>query len=159
MRDLTAKLAARRQFADTYLAAHSALMLERERGNEHDDCAVRVAVDGKVVGYLENGLAMIVARELDRGRPVYASPIEGRQGQITLYLLEPGERRPGPRSHLVEVTSSDGRRSYVVDRRKGLCTCVAGRWVHCRHQRQAGAPSRSRPSRAVPAMSSAAASA
>ena len=137
MEPMTARLAGRKHHP-AEIGPRSLLTLEHERTNPVDFWAVAVYADGVMAGYLETGLARLVAPMLDRGRPVFASAIDGKQGMVNVYV--PGRRdRLGPDGNLVEVDSSDGSRRYVVDRRHGRCTCPAGRFVYCRHQAQVGA--------------------
>jgi hypothetical protein len=137
MEPMTARLAGRKHHVGE-ISPRSVFVLVHERANPVDFWAVAVYADGTMVGYLETGLARLVAPMLDRGRPVFASAIEGKQTMINVYV--PGRRdRLGPDGNLIEVESSDGARRYVVDRRHGHCTCPAGRFVYCRHQAAIGA--------------------
>lgn len=136
MRAITARLAGRRHHA-VELRADGVFALRREPENPADRSAVAVTVDGETAGYLEAGLATLVAPLLDHERPVFVA--HGKAETVTLYVPERGEHAPDTRgSSLVRVASGDGRRSYVVDRRRGLCTCPAGRYVRCKHQRAIG---------------------
>jgi len=141
MEGLTARIAGRRLRADATIDPAADVTLEREPDNEHDHWAVRILADGSLVGYLEAGLARLVAPMLDRGRPVAAAP-SGHQHDINLFVPNRRERVGG---NLVWVVSSDGTKRYLVDRLHGLCSCPAGRFVYCRHQRAVGAPARPRP--------------
>ena len=136
MEALTARLAGRRHYP-ALLEARSEISLVHDRTNPVDRNAVEVHSDGEMVGYLESGLALMVAPRLDRGRPVYASAIPSDQAKITVYILGRGDRVG---RNLVSVTSSRGRRGYVVDRRRKvpLCTCPAGRYAPCRHKKALG---------------------
>ncbi len=141
MEGLTARIAGRRLRADVTIEPTADVALEREPDNAHDRWAVRILADGAVVGYLEAGLSRLVAPMIDRGRPVVAAP-SGHQNEINLFVPNRRERIGG---NLVWVPSSDGSKRYLVDRRHGLCSCPAGRFVHCRHQRLLGARARPRP--------------
>ena len=134
MQALTAHLAARRRFGDNLLTARSQVELAHEKANRHDRAAVIVSADGNPVGYLEAGLAALIAPLLDRGRPLRAA---GREDGRSIDLFIPGPRETLGRN-LVEVPSSDGSRTYLVDKRRGLCTCPAGRWIWCRHKQLLG---------------------
>lgn len=141
MDSLTARIAGRRLRGDVEIAATADITLERERDNAADPLAVAVRADGELVGYLEAGLARLVAPLLDRGRPIAAGPT-GHQNEINLFIPSRRERLG---RNLVWVPSSDGTKSYLVDRRRGMCSCPAGRFVHCKHQRAVGATPRPRP--------------
>jgi hypothetical protein len=145
MEPMTAKLAGRKHHKTT-ITPTSEIAFVRERDNPVDHWAVRVEVDGCHSGYLETGLARLVAPLLDRGRPVFGAPIDGgknaaNQSLVNIYV--PGRYDVlGEHGNLVIVPSSDGQRRYVVDRRHGGCTCPAGRFVRCRHQQLVGARDR-----------------
>lgn len=145
MEPMTAKLAGRKHHP-SLITPTSEITFVRERDNPVDYWAVRVEVDGHHSGYLETGLARLVAPLLDRGRPVFGAPIDGsrnaaNQAMINVYV--PGRCDIlGPDGNLVLVSSSDGQRRYVVDRRHGGCTCPAGRFMRCRHQQLVGARDR-----------------
>ena len=138
MQAMTAKLSGRR-YHDGEIETLSQLTVRHENDNDVDSNAVSVLNGDEVIGYLERGLATMVAPLLDRGRPVLASPIKGKTGEINLFVPEAYERISNS-GHLVRVPSSDGQRSYVVDVRRGLCTCPVGRFVRCRHQKALGVP-------------------
>jgi hypothetical protein len=134
MNAMTAKIAGRKHHPAAY-NLQSTLALVHERSNPVDSHAVAVYADGRQIGYLERGLAHLVAPFLDRNRPVFASPLEGKDGVISLFIPNRADRLGG---NIVMVTSSDGLRSYAVDCRNGICTCPAGIYVVCRHKRSLG---------------------
>lgn len=145
MEPMTAKLAGRKHH-QVKIEPTSVIVFVRERDNPVDHWAVRVEIDGYHGGYLETGLARLVAPLLDRGRPVFGAPADGHkdsanQNLINIYV--PGRYDVlGEEGNLVIVPSSDGQRRYVVDRRHGGCTCPAGRFMRCRHQQLVGARDR-----------------
>lgn len=131
MHVLTAKLAGRR-YHPGLLEPTSILALRRDKANRVDRSAVAIMADGETVGYLEAGLARLVAPLLDRHRPVFVSPIKGNQKAINLFVPTRSDRLG---RSLQTVISSDGQRQYVVDAAHRLCTCPAGRFLLCRHIR------------------------
>jgi hypothetical protein len=131
---LTAKIAGRRRHGKLTVSPESQITLCHRRDNPAHREAVEVLADGQMIGYLEAGLGVLLAPYLDRARPVRAG---GRDDGISLDLFIPGRADQIGRN-LVEVNSSDGNRTYLVDRRRGICTCPAGRWVWCRHKRELG---------------------
>lgn len=149
MQAMTAKLSGRR-YHDGEIQTLSQLSLRHETDNSVDANAVAILNGDEVIGYLERGLATMVAPLLDRARPVLVSPIKGKTGEINLFIPEAYERISS-NGHLVRVPSSDGQRSYVVDIRRGLCTCPVGRHVRCRHQKALGVPPPTPPAAAAPA--------
>ena len=151
MQAMTAKLAGRR-YRDGDIQTLSQLDVRHEVDNAVDANAVAIVDGDDVIGYLERGLASIVAPLLDRGRPVLASPIKGKTAEINLFIPEPYERISSS-GHLVRVPSSDGARTYVVDTRRGLCTCPVGRHIRCRHQKALGVQPPTPPAAAVVAAS------
>ena len=134
MNAMTAKIAGRKHHSAPY-NLQSTLSMVHERTNPVDSHAVAVYADGLQIGYLERGLAHLVAPFLDRNRPVFASPLENKDGVINLFIPTRSDRLGG---NIVMVTSSDGLRSYAVDCRNGICTCPAGIYVVCRHKRALG---------------------
>ncbi len=135
MRAATVRLAGRR-YADPAVTVTptSTVDLVLEPRNAVDRNAVAVVIDGRRAGYLEGGIAGVVAPAMRSRRPVFAAPFGKHADEITLYLPSRGDRLG---ENLVEVPSSRGDRSYVVDPAAGLCTCPAGRYVACRHKAQA----------------------
>jgi len=134
MNVMTAKIAGRRHHPAAY-DVQSTLTLVHERANPVDSHAVAVYADGLQIGYLERGLAHLVAPFLDRGRPVFASPIEKHDGAINLFIPTRADRLGG---NIVAVTSTDGKRNYHVDCRNAICTCPAGIFVICKHKKSLG---------------------
>ena len=135
MQVLTARVAGRRHHTGI-LAPDASLRLERDRANRVDRFAVKVLANGEQVGYLEAGLARLVAPMIDRGRPVFVGAAGDSTSTVNLFV--PARRDyawPHPEATIFPVQSSDGRRTYWVDPRRGLCTCPAGRYLDCRHQK------------------------
>jgi hypothetical protein len=126
---LTATIAGRRHHPAP-IGPTSTITLRPESDHPIDRAAVAILADGAKVGYLEAGLARLVAPLLRRGRPVLAAPMDERH--ISVYVPGPRDRIGGS---IRAVTSSDGKRSYFVDRVRALCTCPAGRYGSCRHRR------------------------
>jgi hypothetical protein len=58
------------------LKAGDALVLMRERGNAHDDNAVRVEWNGHVLGYLPRSENEAIARQIDRGNCLQARIVQ-----------------------------------------------------------------------------------
>jgi len=131
---MTAKIAGRRHHPAAFDVT-STLSLVHEKTNPVDSRAVAIYADGAQIGYLERGLSYLVAGLLDRGRPVFASPIERADGAINLFIPIRADRLGG---NIVYVTSTDGRRTYAVDCRNAICTCPAGIYVICKHKRSLG---------------------
>lgn len=135
MQVLTARIAGRRHHAGM-LDASAQLRLERDRANRVDHYAVKVLANGVQVGHLEAGLARLVASMIDRGRPVFVGANGDSTSSVNLFV--PARRDyawPHPEATLFPARSSDAKRIYWVDPRRGLCTCPAGRYLDCRHQK------------------------
>lgn len=135
MQVLTARVAGRRHHPGV-LDAGAQLRLERDRANRADHFAVKVLANGLQVGYLEAGLARLVAPMIDRGRPVFVGAAGDSASTVNLFV--PARRDyawPHPEATIFPAISSDGKRTYWVDPRRGLCTCPAGRYLECRHQK------------------------
>ena len=145
MNAMTAKIAGRKHHSAPF-GVKSAITLTHERDNPADSHAVAIFADGEHIGYLERGLAHLVAPLLDRGRPVFGSPLKGSDTVINLFIPVRADRLGG---NIVMVTSSDGVHSYAVDCRNGICTCPVGVWVVCRHKRALGITRRAIPISAV----------
>ena len=133
MRAVTAQITGRR-YHRAPLDPLSRLELILEPTNEVDREAVALYANDRCAGYLEAGLASIVRRLIVRGRPVLVAPTRDPD-EVLIYLPERGDAYGAT---LLPVASSDGQRRSWVDRRRGLCTCPAGRWHSCRHRRSAG---------------------
>jgi hypothetical protein len=132
----TAKVAGRRHHSGE-LAKASLVNLAHEASNPIDARAVRVEADGEQLGYLERGLARMIAPLLDSGRVVGASTAKASDGEINIFTRQPRDRFfPTIGATLYRVRSSDGEKEYVVDPGNGLCTCPAGAVMNCRHQRK-----------------------
>lgn len=133
----TAKVAGRR-YHPGELAKDSSVYLEHEAANPIDARAVRVEANGASLGYLERGLARMIAPLLDAGRVVGASTAKAADGEINIFTRSPRDRFfPAVGATLYRALSSDGTREYIVDPKQGLCTCPAGAVMTCRHQREA----------------------
>jgi hypothetical protein len=133
MRPLTARLAGRRHHQGP-IEPLSRFELVLEPTNEADREAVALFADERRVGYLEPALASVVRRLLIRGRPILVAPTR-QPDTVLIYLPEHGDAYG---ETLLPIASSDGRRRYWIDLRRGHCTCPAGRWVICRHRRAVG---------------------
>lgn len=132
---LTARIAGRRARREVAVTPESLIALALEPANPADPEAIAVFADGERAGYLEAGLARLVRPLLLRERPVRVIAQEGGQS-LTVWIPGRSERIG---RNLVEVASSDGRRTYLVDRKGGRCTCPAGRYGWCKHRTQARA--------------------
>jgi hypothetical protein len=134
MQPMTAKIAGRRHHPAEFNLL-STFVLVHEKTNQLDPFAVAVYADEQQIGYLERGLAQIVAPLLDRHRPVFASAIENKDNLIKLFVPSRYDRLG---QNIIIMPSSDGQRSYATDRRHRICTCPAGIFVLCKHKKALG---------------------
>jgi len=134
MQPMTAKIAGRRHHPAEF-NLQSTFVLVHEKTNQVDPFAVAIYADEQQIGYLERGLAQIVAPLLDRHRPVFASAIENKDNLINLFIPSRYDRLG---QNIIIMPSSDGLRSYATDRRHRMCTCPAGIHVLCKHKKALG---------------------
>ena len=137
MRAFTARVAGRKYHNPGHaIALDSVVSLERDRGNEVDPQAVRVIADGLQVGFLEEGVAALIAPRMDRGRLVVASPSKEDPMAVNVFVLDRSDRvEPDPRATLFWVKDRGGRVQYLDDPRRRLCTCPMGRSHICPHHK------------------------
>lgn len=137
MRAFTARVAGRRYHNPAHaIALDSVVSLERDRSNEVDRQAVRVIADGLQVGFLEEGVAALIAPRMDRGRLVVASPSKEDPMAVSVFLLDRSDRvEPDPKATLFWVDAPGGRGRYLDDPRRKLCTCPMGRSHICPHHK------------------------
>ena len=141
MRAFTARVAGRQYHNPMHaIGSNSDITLERDRANESDSRAIRVIADGLQVGYLEEGIAALIAPRMDRGRLIVASPSKDDPMAINVFVLDRGDRiEPDPKPTLFWIDSPGGRSKYLNDPRRELCSCSMGRTHRCRHHKAAQA--------------------
>ena len=148
MQPMTAKIAGRRHHPAEF-NLQSIFVLVHEKDNQVDPFAVAIYADEQQIGYLERGLAQIVAPLLDRHRPVFASAIENKDNLINLFIPSRYDRLG---QNIIIMPSSDGQRSYATDRRHRICTCPAGIFVLCKHKKALGLTAVPKPEPLIPAI-------